>query len=694
MNNETILRLLIVENSRNAAQDYIRALRNARLAVRAEIAEDDEDLVELLDKQQFDLLLTIDTAEGLPLGELFKRLASRAPDLPVIVASAAYGTDTLLQALRHGASNVIDRNSAEHLQRVVAREAQVVQHARQLKTLERRLAESEKRCNDLLGSSRDAIAYVHEGMHIYANPSYLELFGYGDQQALEGVPLMDMVALDHQEALKEFLRDFSRGLADSRTQQINGQRPDGSQFPARMEFAPASYDGEPCTQIVIRDDSESLELEQKLNTLSRQDAVTGLYNSIYFVEAFGDWLQQPAADAASAALTYIAIDDFKSVKESVGVATVDRLLRELAGLLGRHAAEHDLLSRFGDRTFTLFAPGTGLEQAAAFAEQLRSTIEETLFEIDKRAVSLTCSFGISPVERGGKNAQAYLAQADMACETAAGKGGNRVHLHNPVSYARASQERDELMIAMIEEAAQLGRFRLHYQPIVSLMGATDENYEVFVRMLDEHGEFVPPGQFIPAAERSGQIAQIERWVIANATHILAKRLKSGKQTSLFINVSGANLADRSLLEWLQSHLAETGLPGSTLVFELGEHAVVEQIGEAREFADSLARLGCRIALDHFGSTPNSFNCLKQIPVHFVKLERGHLTGLKSGGNGLQEVKQVVERVHALDKQVIAEFVESAEMLSTLWQCRIDYIQGYFLQEPSAAMSFDFEGESV
>jgi EAL domain-containing protein (putative c-di-GMP-specific phosphodiesterase class I) len=251
------------------------------------------------------------------------------------------------------------------------------------------------------------------------------------------------------------------------------------------------------------------------------------------------------------------------------------------------------------------------------------------------------------------------------------------------------------MSAMIKEADKHDRFRLVFQPIANLMRtADDEKYEVFLRMLDENGKFIPPNQFLPAAVRSGQIAHLERWVIAKALQVLAKRSHPDRNTSLFINLSGATLGDHGLVDWLQERLDQVDVPRSALVFELCEPDITGQIGDGRQFTQSLERLGCRIAIDHFGHSANSFNYLKQIPASFLKLDREYLALLKQGDRGIQAVRALVEKAREMDKRIIAEFVENAAMLSNLWQCQIDYIQGHFLQQPSARMAFDFEGVSM
>jgi diguanylate cyclase (GGDEF)-like protein/PAS domain S-box-containing protein len=691
MDSDTVLRLLIVENSRNEAQAYIKALRNAGIAVRPQVAEDDEDVAEWLARQPFDMVLTVDALEQTPLAKIIGLVRAGDPQLPVVVVTDAFDAPHVLAALRQGANSVVSKESPEQLQLIVARETANLEHRRELAIARSTLVETERRCQALLGSSRDAIAYVHEGMHIYANPSYLELFGFVGFDELEGMPLMDMVTPDDHVRLKEFLRQYSRGEITQEQLEVTGLHPDGSQFKAAMFFAPANYDGEPCTQITIRDETDDLELQQKLQTLSRQDSTTGLLNRIGFLESLNQRLEQ--AGAGTQYLLYVMIDDFKAVKEQVGIGATDGVLQAFANLLREHTREEELLARFSDQSFALLFQAPDVEAGAQRAEQLRAAIAGHLFEVDDHALSMTCSLGLSPAGPGDE-AHAVVAQADLACEAAQAEGGDRLQRHNPVNYAKATQQRDQVMVEMIKEAGKEGRFRLYYQPIVSLAGNAEENYEVFLRMFDDQGEVVSPAQFLPAAEQSGQIGDIERWVIANVIHILAKRHKGGRKTRLFINLAESTLTDLALVDWLGTQLQQSGLDSSALVFEVLESAVSNHIGDARQFCEALKKLGCGIAIDHFGSTANSFNCLSHIPADVLKLDRAYATAMDGKGDGLAQLKEVTLKAHELDKKVIAEFVEDARHLSVLWQCQIDLIQGYFLQEPSPGMTFDFQGESL
>jgi len=182
-------------------------------------------------------------------------------------------------------------------------------------------------------SSRDSIAYVHEGMHIFANGSYLEMFGFDNLEEIEGTPILDMVAPDEHASFKDFLRSFGKEGHEDTTLETRGMLPDGNFFAAIMEFDTASIDGEPCTQIIIRSQGvNNKELEQKIKFLSNQDVFTGLFNRQYFIEELELAVTNVVAGTESAAIVYLLVDNFKEIKDNVGIGIADMVISDIADL--------------------------------------------------------------------------------------------------------------------------------------------------------------------------------------------------------------------------------------------------------------------------------------------------------------------------------------------------------------------------
>lgn len=688
------LRLIIIEETQNDAEAIANILRNAGHAVRSMYAEDREDLEQALDRQLPELILCARTLPTLTLTTVQEVLRGRTLDIPVIAIGDKADEPAVIDALREGATDLVSFDHPEHLQLVVAREQRNLVMQRDLNFFRAGHKESERRCRALLDSSRDAIAYVHDGMHIYANQSYLEMFGFESLDEIEGTPIMDMVAGDDHGAFKEFLRTYGKDGVCEASLEVKCVSAKGN-FKSKMEFSLASIEGEPCTQIIIRDQAVGdKELQQKLKYLSKQDILTGLYNRQYFMEELELAVSNARAGSGTCGVLYILLDNFKGVKESVGLGASDLVVRDIAQLIKQTIGELGLPARFGDSSFTVLLKLNDAAKIQTVSDELRHAVEEHIIDVEGRSLTMTVSVGVSLVTESAPEAQEVLSRADLACEVARSAGGNRVHLHNPIADEQIGREREQQWSHLIQEALSENRFHLVYQPIVSLQGETDEKYEVLLRMRDSEGDDIRPGQFLPVAVQTGQIADIDRWVIGRAIQVLAERRRSGANTVFFIKLTGATLEDHELPLWINQQLKDARLASDAIVLEIAESDASQYLKGAKSFVNALAGLHCKTSLEHFGSSPNSFQLLKHLPVDYLKIDGKFIHNLMGDPDNQAVVKSIVDMARSMNKLCIAEFVEDASSLTVLFQYGVHYIQGYFLAEPTEGLNYDFSEGSL
>ncbi len=693
MEKEHTLRLLIIEESRNDAEALANVLRNAGQASRLSFAEDLDGMDTALDQQMPELVLCAMNLNSAPLTEVTSLLEQRELRIPLIAIAESADEIDVIQAMRQGARDLCSYDQPEHLQLVVKREISQIKTGQNARNYELKFHESEKRARMLMESSRDAIAYVHQGMHIFANSSYLEMFGFDELEEIEGTPILDMVAPEDHAEFKEFLRNYSKGDEREGKLETHGLLPDGKKFDAEMEFAPASVDGEPCTQIIIRSQAgSSAELEQKLKYLSKTDVLTGLFNRQYFMEELELAVTDAVTGSGSAAVIYLLMDNFKSIKDNLGIGAADIVISDIANLLRNQTAENDIVARFGDHSFTVLRRDCSAEQIQALAEKFRQVVEDHIADVEEQSVTTTCSIGMSLVAESTPSAHEVVSRADLACEVARSSGGNRIHLHNPVVDEKIGRERDQQMHALIKDALERDQFQLLYQPIVSLQGERGGKYEVLLRMLNDDGEPILPTQFLPIADQTGQTAEIDRWVIQNAIRTLATHRAQGAETQFFIKISAATLLHQELVPYINNCMKVTRLPGDALIFEVAEKDAAQHLKHAKHFVKTLKELHCKTALEHFGAGPNSFQLLKHLPVDYLKIDGSFIHNLASDNDNQAMVKSILDTANSMNRQCIAEYVQDAHSLAVLWQSGIQFIQGNFLQEPSAALDYDFSSE--
>ncbi len=679
------IRLLILEDSQNEAERLVSLFRNAGQATRVHRLTSSDDLAEAL-KQTWDLLINAPQSENLDPSEAISAIRRQAKDIPILQLTAGNDAEAITEALMLGAQDALPQGEDEWLLLVANRELANLEERRARRSAEVALREAEKRCQLLLDSSVDAIAYVHDGMHIYANRAYLELFGYDDVEDLEGMPMIDLISGTDQSRFKTFLKNY-QSMEGSAELACGGVRADGDTLKIRMHFSPAAYDGEPCIQVVIRAENDSAEL-QKLREISSQDPVTGLLNRNSFLEVIDAAVERAINAGQPASLAYIRVDRFAALQADIGLTDSDQLLNQLATLLRGHFPGEAQLARFADDVFAVLQPGVIPQQAEPELRKLLTKVEGQLLDVGGRTVQTTLSIGVAGLDEKTAKAQDAIERAHRCADELS--DGNALKLYNPADELAAAANRGDI-VAMLKQALESNSFRLLFQPIISLRGDSFEHYEVLLRLLDPQGVEVPPNEFLSTAADVGLAAKIDRWVILNSIKLLAEHRAKGHRTRLFLHLSAASIQDPSLLPWLGVVLKASRLPGDSLAFEFGEADAVAYLKPAKALAQGLNGLGCRTALAQFGCVLNPFNTLKHLDAEFIKVDGSYTQDLTRQENQ-EALKALLAELHEQQKQSIVPFVESATVLATLWQAGVSYIQGHYLQGPSQSMDYDFASD--
>ncbi|MCY1344407.1 diguanylate cyclase (GGDEF) domain protein [compost metagenome] len=677
------IRLLILEDSQNEAERLVSLFRNAGRATRVHRIASSDDLAEAL-QQSWDLLICAPSSDNLEAREAITAIRRQAKDIPVLQLVAGNDSDAITEALALGAQDALPQGEDERLILVANRELANLDERRARRAAEVALREAEKRCQLLLDSSVDAITYVHDGMHIYANRAYLQMFDYEDADELEGMPMIDLIAAADQGKFKDFLKSYQGGEGANELT-CGGVKANGQGFEARMSFSPASYDGEPCIQVVIRAESDNAELEEKLREISSQDLVTGLYNRNHFLELLDGAAERAVNAGQPACLAYVRIDRYPALLADIGLAGIDLLLTDLANLLRAHFGSNAHLARFGDDVFTVLQPGLTPEQGIQELQTLLKKVEGHLFDISGRTVQTTLTIGVAGINETTAKAEEAVDRAHRCADEL--RDGNALKLYNPADELAAAASRGNV-VAMLQQALENNSFRLLFQPIISLRGDSNEYYEVLLRLINAQGQEVPPSEFLGAAREAGMAEKIDRWVILNSIKLLADHRAKGHNTCLFIHLSSASLQDQTLLPWLSVALKAARLPSDALAFQINEPDAITYLKQAKALTQGLNELHCKVALSQFGCALNPFNTLKHLSVDFVKVDGSFSQDLSSADNQ-EALKTLLASLHAQAKLTIVPFVESASVLATLWQAGVNYIQGYYLQGPSQSMDYDF-----
>ncbi|HEX7280092.1 MAG TPA: EAL domain-containing protein [Solirubrobacterales bacterium] len=420
--------------------------------------------------------------------------------------------------------------------------------------------------------------------------------------------------------------------------------------------------------------------EAELRYLADHDPLTGLLNRRRFRSELDQYVSFTARYGGRGAVMVIDIDGLKEINDRYGHQTGDTLIRRVSEILGERVRATDLVARLSGDEFAVLMPQTDTAGALQLGEDLRSQVAEGL-PLNSEMSTATISVGIAMFgSQDSAGAEAVLVAADQAMYQAKAEGRNRIMLfHAPEENGQIM--RTQTTSARIRDALTQNRLRLATQPIRSLTSGGIERYELLLRMTGESGELLPAASFIEAAERSGMVQELDRWVVARALELIAERERAGAPVSLHMNISGASVTDLSVLEFIERRLDEGGADPSRCTFEITQSARVEDFETAAGFADRLTEFGCEVAIDDYGAGFGPFAYLKKVPFDVIKIDGTFIREMSRNDADQLVVQAIVQIARGLGKQTIAEFVEDEDTKQMLAGYGVDMAQGYHLGRP-------------
>jgi len=423
--------------------------------------------------------------------------------------------------------------------------------------------------------------------------------------------------------------------------------------------------------------------EAQLRYLADHDSLTGLLDRRRFRSELDQYVSFSARYGGRGAVMIIDIDGLKAVNDSFGHHAGDNLIRQVAQIMGERMRATDIVARLSGDEFAVLMPQTDTAGALQLGEDLRAQVAEHTSPAPD-APSATISVGITMF--GGESeigAEAVLVAADQAMYQAKEAGRNQIALFQDPREPKRPQQRRQTTTARIRDALTHDRLSLHTQPIRDLASGGIERYELLLRMTSDDGELLPAASFIRAAERSGMVQELDRWVVAQALELLATRERNGEPVSLHVNLSGASVADLSVLEFIERRLDEGDADPARCTFELTETARVHDYEAAGGFADRLTEFGCQVAIDDYGAGFGPFHYLKQIPFDLIKIDGSFIRDLPNSDADQLTVQAIVQIARGLGKTTIAEYVQDDTTTTMLREYGVDMAQGYHLGRPVA-----------
>ncbi len=422
--------------------------------------------------------------------------------------------------------------------------------------------------------------------------------------------------------------------------------------------------------------------------LATQDAATGLYTREHLLKILPPLLDKPV-DEGSRALLYLRPDRFGEIDERLGPTASDALLQQLAARLKNHLAEKCLLSRFSGNGFLALVSRQDPADIKTLAEEIRESISAELFEVGAMSTALTVSIGVVVLPLQPQNIEHSISMVQAANRLARQSGGDALHFEEPNDDQYQHDAESARWSRKTSAALKRDGFRLLYQPIAKLDGSNSFSYDVLLRMIDEDDSEVSPGQFMPAAEQSGLMPEIDRWVIKHAFEVAAARHAEGKKTRIFIRLSEATLRDNRFCGWLGLEALKHRLDLDSVVLQLTEQVAERCLPTVRELSSICADIHLKLSLSFTGETARYLTLMRDLNLHFVVLEGSCVSNLEAS-----LLNQLIKDARDSNTRVIASRVENATDLSRLYQLGVDYVTGFHVHRPEEDMADDVNLQSL
>ncbi len=574
------------------------------------------------------------------------------------------------------------------------------------------LHSEKERVQITLNSIADAVITTDSDGHVdYLNPVAERMLGWSLEEA-EGQTLTQVCHLLEDPRDDSSARPLDPGFREKSSLERSRYilvRPDGRRLVVE-EATTLLRDnqGNPTgTVTVLHDISQAQKLADELRYHASHDPLTGLVNRREFERRLEVALDSARKDRLDHALAYIDLDQFKVVNDICGHMAGDSLLRELSAVLRENVREDDTLARLGGDEFGLLLQGCPLKKAQQVAENMRRVIDDFSFTWHGKSFSVGASVGLVPITFESDTIAGLLSAADVACYAAKDLGRNRVEIYHPSNEELAKRHGEMHWVAGVNKALQQDRFVLFAQSIHPLRNGHDEppHREILIRIAENDGTLIPPGAFIPPAERYDLMPKVDRWVISNLFASLADYIREDDEDeerdeaergesnppelgTIAVNLSAASINDELFVHFIRDQFNEYGVPPESICFEITETAVMASLERARTFVREIRSMGCRLALDDFGSGMSSFNYLKNLPVDYLKIDGGFVRDLSRDAVDQTIIESINRTGHALGIRTIAEMVEEIESLEILRRIGVDYAQGIAIDRPKPLFQQD------
>jgi len=668
--------LLIIDRSPESGERINSMLRNSGINIHVFHAASAAEVKRSLDYDSPVLIMYADPEESEASIDEISELAA-AFNVPLALFTPMNDPERLTRILSGTACFVINSEDEALLTVAVNRLVKASENERNHEKQQQFVEELEHRYNLLLDSSRDAIAYVHEGLHVYTNRAYKEALQVKDEAAIAGLSLLEMLDAGDTN-LKTLFQGLSKGQFPAEPLAVKVKRPDDTEFDAHLVFSPARFDGEECIQMMVQRSDSANALAAELDRLRLIDPLTRLHNRRAFSDAVEECVASGSASEAAAVL-YIEADGFAELQNELTAESVDEFIIDMAGVIKQNLREGDIPARLGDQGFAVLLKRQANQDLELTAEKIIKAYRSHMIDIGDRTMSMSCSIGLAGVGRLAMTAPEIIARARKA-QAEAAENGDQLVSFRPQLTAVSTADGEPDWVDRIRVALANQDFYSVQQSIVDLDGEGEQLLENITIMRGEHGDHSWK-DFQLAADRNDLAGTIDR-------HIIPGLLKTfvDQEERQIISLSNQSILDYGFPAWFADQMKTACIEGDKIILQIAANSAHTNLRPAQRLMKELKPLGCHLALSQFDADRRSKQLLEHLDVSFVKISPELTHDLTANTKNQEAVRKIVEASEPHGVLVIADEVADTSSLAVLWQCGIKLIAGAFLRESSQVLA--------
>ena len=657
------------------------SLRDGGHAAHCHWINNPKHLGETLAAENVELLILNCDAYPDSIRQVIKHKERFNPEVPLITMQEKADEFSIQKAMKAGACDLVSLGNKDRLEAVVTRELRALRVERALNSTIHSATEYKKQLRDYMSSSPDAIALVEEGIITEVNQSWLKLFRAASNDEVVGLTLMDSFESENHAAIKGALVAAIAGKWAA-NEKLVAKSPltgdDGADV--NLEFKKFAFDNGPCVQVKVEAPNNTKEPTKLVHDALQRDPATLLFHRAQFIERIQKRLARKPSSGTHV-LAYVKVDKFGDVVSKVGILNSDEILGQFADAVRKRMHPRDVAGRFEGTSLMVLLERGSARDAEVWGKQLCEYVRKLTFEVEDRSTQLTCTVGVCAANEVYGTLEEFVAATVDAYELGKAAGGNTVMLNESADEDSKQQEFDAIWVKHLKSALMDDRFRLAQLPIAGLRSDGIEMYDLLVRMLDEQGNSVLPSEFLPAAERSNMMKNIDRWMVKAAI----KFCEESEADRVFVRLSRQSILDKTTIAWMDQEFDKTSFDCTRLVMQVPERDAAKHIKQTRAIVNKLRKIGVGFAIEHYGIDREKFQILDILKPDYIKVDGELMHSLMTDKETQQAVERIVRAANERNIKSIAERVENANAMAVLFQLGLDFMQGHYVNEPEVVL---------